>query len=162
MSSCDDQAYLRYLQATFPHHADVVHRFAEQHGRLLTPSSEREAPPEAAEFVNLNDPTMRPEPRPDLVTTLTGYSHPPIAPERCSPPAPPLPPLPPKAAMFHTGAPLEGAELMAAVIARRHELGLTQAAFAERLGISLRTYQEWEQGRRRPSGPAESMLRWQL
>ena len=63
-------------------------------------------------------------------------------------------------AMRPTGAPLQGAELMAAVIARRRALGLTQAEFAARLGISLRTRPE--QGRRRPSGPAEAMLRWQL
>ncbi|MCG6659837.1 helix-turn-helix domain-containing protein [Halomonas campisalis] len=61
--------------------------------------------------------------------------------------------------MYHTGAPLQGADLMTAVIDRRRALGLTQSEFAKRLGISLRTYQEWEQGRRRPSGPAESMLR---
>lgn len=65
-------------------------------------------------------------------------------------------------AMRHTGAPLQGAELIAAMIARRQALALTQAEFAARLGISLRTLQEWEQGRRRPSGPAEAMLRWQL
>lgn len=58
-----------------------------------------------------------------------------------------------------TSTPLKGPELIAAMIARRHALGMTQAEFAARLGISLRTLQEWEQGRRRPSGPAEGLLR---
>tara|TARA_R110002012_G_scaffold165730_1_gene327968 strand:+ start:2407 stop:2571 length:165 start_codon:yes stop_codon:yes gene_type:complete len=40
---------------------------------------------------------------------------------------------------------------------RRYE-GLSQAEFANRLGISPRTWQEWEQGRRLPSGPAKSLL----
>ncbi|RUR29792.1 helix-turn-helix domain-containing protein [Vreelandella andesensis] len=51
---------------------------------------------------------------------------------------------------------------MAAINARRHDLGLTQAEFAQRLGISIRTYQDWEQGRRRPSGRATSMLNQQI
>jgi DNA-binding transcriptional regulator YiaG len=49
--------------------------------------------------------------------------------------------------------------LMKAVVARRRAQGITQAEFARQLGVSVRTYQEWEQGRRQPSGPAESILR---
>nr|WP_295714553.1 helix-turn-helix domain-containing protein [uncultured Halomonas sp.] len=60
------------------------------------------------------------------------------------------------------GVSLHGPELVEAVVAHRRQLGITQAAFAQRLGISVRTYQDWEQRRRRPSGPAESMLRRQL
>jgi putative transcriptional regulator len=45
------------------------------------------------------------------------------------------------------------------IIAIRKQLGLSQAAFAERLGISFRTLQEWEQGRHQPSGPALALLR---
>ena len=41
----------------------------------------------------------------------------------------------------------------------RAKLGLSQAAFAGLMGVSLRTVQDWEQGRRRPSGPAEALLR---
>jgi putative transcriptional regulator len=41
----------------------------------------------------------------------------------------------------------------------RAKLKLSQAAFAGLMGVSLRTVQEWEQGRRKPSGPAEALLR---
>lgn len=41
----------------------------------------------------------------------------------------------------------------------RAKLQLSQAAFARLLGVSLRTVQDWEQGRRKPSGPAEALLR---
>ncbi len=38
-------------------------------------------------------------------------------------------------------------------------VGLTQAKFAAALGISVRTLQGWEQGRRRPEGPGLALLR---
>jgi putative transcriptional regulator len=41
----------------------------------------------------------------------------------------------------------------------RAKLQLSQAAFAGLMGVSLRTIQDWEQGRRKPSGPAEARLR---
>lgn len=41
----------------------------------------------------------------------------------------------------------------------RTNLHLSQAAFAGLMGVSLRTIQDWEQGRREPSGPAKSLLR---
>ena len=41
----------------------------------------------------------------------------------------------------------------------RAKLRLSQAAFAGLMGVSLRTVQDWEQGRRKPSGPAKSLLR---
>lgn len=41
----------------------------------------------------------------------------------------------------------------------RQQLNLSQAAFAGLMGVSLRTVQDWEQGRREPSGPAKSLLR---
>ena len=41
----------------------------------------------------------------------------------------------------------------------RARLNLSQAAFAGMLGVSLRTVQDWEQNRRKPSGPAEALLR---
>jgi len=41
----------------------------------------------------------------------------------------------------------------------REKLNLSQAAFASLLGVSSRTIQDWEQGRRQPQGPAKSLLR---
>jgi putative transcriptional regulator len=40
----------------------------------------------------------------------------------------------------------------------RSKTGLSQPRFAELLGVSVRTLQEWEQGRRSPSGAARSLL----
>ena len=37
--------------------------------------------------------------------------------------------------------------------------GLTQQKFASLLGVSLRTLQEWEQGRKNPSGAARTLLK---
>jgi putative transcriptional regulator len=45
------------------------------------------------------------------------------------------------------------------VAAVRGRYGLSQAKFAVLLGISVRTLQNWEQGRRRPQGPAKVLLR---
>ncbi len=41
----------------------------------------------------------------------------------------------------------------------RSHVGLPQADFAELLGVSVRTLQDWEQGRRNPSGAAQTLLR---
>src|SRR5262245_21507988 len=40
----------------------------------------------------------------------------------------------------------------------RNRTGLSQSQFAELLGVSTRTLQEWEQGRRHPSGAARTLL----
>jgi putative transcriptional regulator len=40
----------------------------------------------------------------------------------------------------------------------RERMGLSQARFAQLLGVSVRTLQEWEQGRRAPSGAARTLL----
>ena len=40
----------------------------------------------------------------------------------------------------------------------REKTGLSQATFAKLLGVSIRTLQEWEQGRRAPSGAARTLL----
>ncbi len=40
----------------------------------------------------------------------------------------------------------------------RERTGLSQAKFAALLGVSVRTLQEWEQGRRSPSGAARTLL----
>lgn len=44
------------------------------------------------------------------------------------------------------------------VKAIRHTLQLSQSKFAALLGISRATLQNWEQGRRRPEGPARRLL----
>ena len=45
------------------------------------------------------------------------------------------------------------------VVSIREGYGLSQEQFAGLLGISVRTLQNWEQGRRRPHGPARVLLR---
>lgn len=45
------------------------------------------------------------------------------------------------------------------VQAIRTRLHLSQPKFAELLGISVRTLEGWEQGRRQPAGPARVLLR---
>ena len=45
------------------------------------------------------------------------------------------------------------------VAAARAGTGLSQAEFARLLGVSLRTLQDWESGRRNPSGAAQTLLR---
>lgn len=44
------------------------------------------------------------------------------------------------------------------VVVARLKTGLSQAQFAKALHISVRTLQEWEQGRRRPSGAAQALI----
>lgn len=41
----------------------------------------------------------------------------------------------------------------------RAKMGLSQQAFASLLGVSARTLQDWEQGRRSPTGAAKTLLR---
>ena len=45
-----------------------------------------------------------------------------------------------------------------AVATIRARTGLSQEKFAALLGVSVRTLQEWEQGRRAPSGAARTLL----
>lgn len=45
------------------------------------------------------------------------------------------------------------------VIEARHKTGLSQQQFANILHISKRTLQDWEQGRRQPSGAAQTLIR---
>jgi putative transcriptional regulator len=48
-------------------------------------------------------------------------------------------------------------EMTEAAVAR-NQLGLSQSAFSKLLGVSVRTLQEWEQGRRKPNGAAQTLL----
>jgi putative transcriptional regulator len=48
---------------------------------------------------------------------------------------------------------------MTAAAEARMKLGVSQSVFAQLLGVSVRTLQEWEQGRREPSGAARTLLR---
>jgi len=41
----------------------------------------------------------------------------------------------------------------------RLKLKMSQSAFAGLMGVSVRTLQDWEQGRREPQGPAVALLR---
>lgn len=41
----------------------------------------------------------------------------------------------------------------------RMRVGLSQTRFASLLGVSVRTLQDWEQGRREPTGAAKTLLR---
>ena len=45
------------------------------------------------------------------------------------------------------------------VKAVRRRLGKSQSEFARMIGVSVSTLQNWEQGRRRPEGPARALLR---
>ena len=45
------------------------------------------------------------------------------------------------------------------VAALRRFVGLSQSQFAKAMGISVHTLRNWEQGRRRPEGPAIGLLR---
>lgn len=41
----------------------------------------------------------------------------------------------------------------------REQTGLSQVRFAAMIGVSKRTLENWEQGRRQPTGPAKALLR---
>lgn len=45
------------------------------------------------------------------------------------------------------------------VVEARFKLALSQAEFATLLGVSVRTLQDWEQGRREPSGAARALIK---
>jgi putative transcriptional regulator len=53
----------------------------------------------------------------------------------------------------------QGTEIpISPVVSARMKSGLSQARFATLLGVSVRTLQEWEQGRRHPSGAAKTLI----
>lgn len=43
-------------------------------------------------------------------------------------------------------------------VAARQKAGLSQAGFASVIGVSVRTLQQWEQGRRQPTGAAKALI----
>jgi DNA-binding transcriptional regulator YiaG len=45
------------------------------------------------------------------------------------------------------------------IVALRHFVGLSQTEFARALEISVHTLRNWEQGRRKPDGPALALLK---
>lgn len=48
---------------------------------------------------------------------------------------------------------------LSAAAEARAKVGVLQSAFAKLIGVSLRTLQDWEQGRRQPTGAAQTLLR---
>ena len=44
------------------------------------------------------------------------------------------------------------------IIRAREKSGLSQAEFAQLLGVSVRTIQDWEQGRREPNAAAKTLI----
>lgn len=52
----------------------------------------------------------------------------------------------------------EGTVVYSPVIAACKNSGLSQTEFAQLLGVSVRTLQGWEQGRKQPSGAARTLI----
>jgi len=52
----------------------------------------------------------------------------------------------------------EGTVVYSPLIAARKNSGLSQTQFALLLGVSVRTLQGWEQGRKQPSGAARTLI----
>ena len=53
----------------------------------------------------------------------------------------------------------KGKVVYSEVINARTRSGLSQSQFAALMGVSIRTLQDWEQGRRKPSGAAQTLIR---
>jgi putative transcriptional regulator len=52
----------------------------------------------------------------------------------------------------------KGKVVLSPAVEARQATGLSQAQFASLLGVSVRTLQGWEQGRKQPSGAARTLL----
>jgi len=61
----------------------------------------------------------------------------------------------------HSGARSGDTRFLEAAYARnvRGQTGLTQTAFAARIGVPVETVRNWEQGKRSPRGPARALLK---
>jgi len=67
----------------------------------------------------------------------------------------------PLTARARTGSRLANGRVIEAAYARnvRGQTGLTQTAFAARIGVPVETVRNWEQGKRSPRGPARALLK---
>ncbi len=54
---------------------------------------------------------------------------------------------------------VERDDILSGITCTRIKSSLSQSQFAKLLGISVRTLQEWEQGRKKPSGAAKTLLK---
>jgi putative transcriptional regulator len=60
--------------------------------------------------------------------------------------------------VYSASGKLESEQTFSMAATARMQSGLSQSRFAALLGVSVRTLQEWEQGRKQPSGAAKTLL----
>jgi putative transcriptional regulator len=53
----------------------------------------------------------------------------------------------------------QGVVVYSPAVSARKELKMSQTEFSKLLGVSVRTLQDWEQGRKQPSGAASTLLK---